>query len=96
MRKCRLLFERSGHARHTLLLPSSERPSSSFDEQVKQKLVIQIRLVGLQELQNGGTETEMQLNTETWLKLLTDNTTIKRLLYHLQTRKLKLGEKMGN
>lgn len=30
-RKRGLLFERSGHAWHSLLLPSSERPSSSFD-----------------------------------------------------------------
>lgn len=29
-RKRRLLFQRSGHARHTLLLPSGERPGGSF------------------------------------------------------------------
>lgn len=49
--------------------------------------MVQIRLLGLQELQNGGAETEMQLNTETRLKLLTDDTTIQLLSYHRHVRR---------
>lgn len=56
-----LLFVGPGHARHTLLLPPGERPGRRLDEQTEQELVLQIRLVSLQQFEDGGAETEMQL-----------------------------------
>lgn len=63
-RRRRLLLQRAGQAGHALLLPPGERPAGSFHQQLEQELVVQIRLVGLQELQNGGAQAEMKLGTE--------------------------------
>lgn len=67
-RWCDLLLVRPRHAGHTLLLPSSERPGRGLNQQIEQELVLQIGLIGLEQFQDGGAETEMQLEDRSWKK----------------------------
>lgn len=45
-----LLFMRARHAGHALLFAPGKRPCGGLHQQTEQELVIQVELVGLQEL----------------------------------------------
>lgn len=59
--KLHLLLVSARHAGHALLLASGEGPRGGFPQQAEQQLVVQVCLLGLQQLQDGGAQTEVQL-----------------------------------
>lgn len=52
------------HAGHALLLAPGEGPRGGLHQQAEQQLVVQVGLLGLQQLQDGGAQTEVQLGAE--------------------------------
>lgn len=63
-RKLHLLLVSARHAGHALLLAPGKGPCGGLHQQAKQQLVVQLGRLSLQQLEDGGAQTEVQLGAK--------------------------------